>query len=98
MIVSLRFYFFLIFCLRRLTFFQQQKKVSKKCRPSGAGEANFPQIATGDVPDAVANVGWCFFKVKVRLEIRGKSMVVLGDGVCVQCCFCFEWNIERLIS
>ena len=32
------------FCLRRLTFFQQQKKVSKKCRPSSAGEADFPQI------------------------------------------------------
>jgi len=34
----------MLVCLRRVTFCQQQQKVTKKCRPSSAGGADFPQI------------------------------------------------------
>ena len=37
-------YLLAFFCLRRVTFCQQQQKVTKKCRSSGAGRADFPQI------------------------------------------------------
>jgi hypothetical protein len=47
-------------CLRRLTFFQQLKKVSKKSRPSGAGEADFPQIPSVGTWRVVACQVGCF--------------------------------------
>jgi hypothetical protein len=41
---------FIFLCLRRITFCQQQQKVIKKCRPSGAGKADFPQMPSVDAP------------------------------------------------
>ena len=77
------------YCLRRLTFCQQQQKVSKKCRPSSAGEADFPQIALWNARDGMACLGCCFFFAEVQLEIRGKSEVVWSDGIGMTCGLCF---------
>jgi hypothetical protein len=53
---------FLLVCLRRLTFSQQQEKVSKKCRPSSAGRADFSQITFGD---AQRNIAYNLTDIKI---------------------------------
>jgi hypothetical protein len=68
-------------CLRRLTFFQQQKKVSKKCRPSSAGRADFPQITSGDAWGKIACKRGGFLNDVAPRILRGKSEVVRDDGV-----------------
>jgi hypothetical protein len=50
-------------CLRRLTFVQQQTKVSKKCRPSSAGKADFPQKPSVGVQSNLAYEGRLFYPV-----------------------------------
>lgn len=63
--------------LRRLTFCQQQQKVSKKCRPSSAREADFPQIASEDAHDYLAYER----QRKNKLGRWTESAREMGDGL-----------------
>jgi hypothetical protein len=85
--VSMNPYFLLfIVCLRRLTFFQQPKKVSKKGRPSSAGKADFSQIPLKSAKDEVAYQHRCFYKVKCWMEFARKIMMALPDRVWILFC------------
>jgi copper(I)-binding protein len=80
------FFIFRWVCLRRLTFFQQLKKVSKKSRPSGAGRADFPQISSAGTTDHLAckrRGGYC---ISSWTEWRGKSVMVWGGCLLVMGC------------
>jgi len=64
-----------LFCLRRLTFFQQPKKVSKKGRPSSAGEADFPQITFEDAQRNLA----CYRRA-FKWQCAGRNGAENHDG------------------
>ena len=74
---------FYMFCLRRLTFFQQLKKVSKKSRPSGAGRADFPQISSVGTTDHLAYKRRGGYSISSWTEWRGKSLRVCGGCLVV---------------
>ena len=60
------------------------RKVSKKCRPSGAGEADFPQIPSVGTRDNLACKRGCFYKVNRWTELARKILMVYsGRLVCV---------------
>jgi hypothetical protein len=63
--------FLFVICLRRPTFVTAQKWA--KSRPSGAGEADFPQISFEDSQSKIAYESGCCYKVGRGMEWCGKS-------------------------
>jgi hypothetical protein len=63
-----------------VSFLHAQKR-NKKGHPSGAGEADFLQIALWDAPDGMAYKSSGWYEVDCKSDLRRKSEVVPYDGV-----------------